>query len=241
MCVYVHVHSSHAFMCSCATSRVYGPLSSWLCCDTDIWCAVFRVLYFIIITMMSAMLLAQPPRDEELEQLRKEKEDLHQTVLTVYQDAETQLSERDLKWQELLNRTKADGDKMQRQYRETYKKHYTQKYLGWCKAMLSEDSDGQRPPVGSGEEADFVEVVREYQERTTEKLRAMEERYLNDIKAYEEGSKKKMKSPAGDSPAVGVSDFPPTSRVAPTVSMACPTSPCVDSDWLKCAPLFGAF
>ena len=208
------------------------------------WCAVFRVLYFIIITMMSAMLLAQPPRDEELEQLRKEKEDLHQTVLAFYQDAETQLSERDLKWQELLNRAKADGDKMQHQYRETCKKHYTQKYLGWCKAMLSEDSDGQRPPVGSAEEADLVEVVREYQERTTEKLRAMEERYLNDIKAYEEGSKKKTKSPAGDSPAVGVSDFPIftcTCNLHLHVSTACPTSSCGDFDWLKCTPLLGHF
>ena len=86
-------------------------------------------------------------------QLRKEKDDLQKSIEVIYHDAETQLSERDQKWQEIVDKTKAHYDELSRQHRETYKKYYVQKYLKWCKAMLGEGQEGVVPPVKSGEEA----------------------------------------------------------------------------------------
>ena len=60
-------------------------------------------------------------------------------------------------------------------------------------------------PVGAGEEEALLEVIKEYQERTREKLRAMEERYQHDLTASEEvievkgGSKGKLFRSDGDS------------------------------------------
>ena len=131
-------------------------------------------------------------RDEGVEQLRKEKEDIEEAIKVVYQDADTQLSERDLKWQELFARTKEEGKHIQRQNRETCKKFYVQKYSKWCQTLLSDDQEGVELPVGTGEEAALLEVIREYRERTREKMRAMEERYQHDLIAREEGSNKKQ-------------------------------------------------
>ena len=72
-------------------------------------------------------------RDEGVEQLRKEKEDIEEAIKVVYQDADTQLSERDLKWQELLARTKDEDKHIQRQNCETCKKFYVQKFSKWSK------------------------------------------------------------------------------------------------------------
>ena len=62
----------------------------------------------------------------------------------------------------------------------------------WCKALLSDDREGVELPVGTGEEAALLEVIREYRERTREKMRAMEERYQHDLIASEGGVEVKV-------------------------------------------------
>ena len=129
-----------------------------------------------------------------MEQLRKEKDDLQKSIDVIYHDAETQLSERDQKWQEMVDKTKAHYEELSRQHREAYKKRYVQKYLKWCKVMLGEGQEGVVSPVKSGEEATLLEVIDEYRKRMEGKLCAMEEMYQSAIKATEEGSKKKQET-----------------------------------------------
>ena len=61
--------------------------------------------------------------------------------------------------------------------------------------LLNKSQEGVELPVGTGEEEKaLLEVIREYQERTREKLRSMEERYQHDLTAQEEGSNKKLRA-----------------------------------------------
>ena len=60
--------------------------------------------------------------------------------------------------------------------------------------LLNKSQEGVELPVGTGEEYALLEVIREYQERTREKLRAMEEKYQHDFTAQEEGSNKKLRA-----------------------------------------------
>ena len=61
--------------------------------------------------------------------------------------------------------------------------------------LLNKSQEGVELPVGTGEEEKaLLEVIREYQERTREKLRSMEERYQHDLTAHEEGSNKKLRA-----------------------------------------------
>eukprot|EP00731_Ephydatia_muelleri_P005215 Em0002g1391a len=108
----------------------------------------------------------------------------------------------------------------------------TSALVQWCKALLSDDQEGVELPVGAGEEEALLEVIKEYQERTREKLRAMEERYQHDLTASEEvievkgGSKGKLFRSDGDSvsteqdiaikrikPGDDLAPVPPSSRL----------------------------
>ena len=73
--------------------------------------------------------------------------------------------------------------------------------------LLSDDQEVVELPVGTGEEAALLEVIREYRERTREKMRAMEERYQHDLIAREEGSNKKLQA-ADEGPCGSSSEQP---------------------------------